>query len=49
MMAKMIATAEMGRVKKIKKLPFEKRRDWRRFNSNIGPRTNVRMSGAGSN
>lgn len=48
MMAKMIVTAAMGRLKKIEKLPFERVRDCRRFDSNIGPRTKARMSGAGS-
>ena len=42
-------TAEIGRVKKIRKLPLERRRDWRRFVSTIGPRTKARTNGGGSN
>jgi hypothetical protein len=38
--------ADMGLWKKIAKLPFEMIRDWRRFNSIMGPRTKARMRGA---
>ena len=48
MIAIVVATAEIGRVKKIKKLPFERRSDWRRFNSNIGPSMKASNNGAAS-
>jgi hypothetical protein len=43
-----ISIADIGRVKKIRKLPPEIKSDWRRFTSTIGPRTRARHNGAGS-
>ena len=42
------ATAEIGRLKKIRKLPLERMSDWRRFSSSSGPRTKARIRGAAS-
>jgi len=42
-----VRVAEIGRVKKIAKLPWEMVRDWRSDISTIGPRTSARTIGAG--
>ena len=44
-----IRTAQIGRVKKMLKLPREINRDWRSDVSMIGPSTIARMKGAPSN
>jgi hypothetical protein len=38
----------IGLVKKIRELPPDMSRDWRKFCSRIGPSTKVRTKGAGS-
>jgi hypothetical protein len=43
-----IRAAETGRSKKIKGLPLDIRRDWRKALSEIVPRTKARRSGPGS-
>ena len=48
MIAILMKIAEIGRAKKMRKLPLERRSDWRRFVSTIGPRTKARIKGAGS-
>jgi hypothetical protein len=47
-MATMKQTADIGLWKKMAKLPLEIIRDWRRFNSSMGPRTKARIRGATS-
>ncbi len=48
MIAMLVATADIGRVKKISKLPLETMSDCRRLNSRIGPRIKLRSNGAPS-
>jgi hypothetical protein len=45
---RIIIAIEIGLEKKIRRLPFESSKDWRRFNSSIGPRMKARIRGAPS-
>jgi hypothetical protein len=47
-MAATIKTAEMGRVKKMEKLPWERSNDWRKLFSMRGLNTMAMISGADS-
>lgn len=44
-MAMIMRVAEMGRVKKMEKLPFDIMSDWRNAFSIMGPRTNAKIRG----